>query len=61
MKTVFLIAVYCAIGIVIAKYMGGDRSQLSPDVTYLDWIAFPLIVLFWPIILVLSGFAWLQG
>jgi hypothetical protein len=55
-----LIVVYVGIGIIIARYMGGDRSKLSPDVTYLDWLGFIMIVLFWPFLPLLAFIAFLN-
>lgn len=60
MKVFLFAVVYIAVGVAIAKFMGGDRSQLSADVTFLDWIAFPFIVLFWPVVAVLSAITWLR-
>jgi hypothetical protein len=54
------IIAYLAIGYIIAKYMGGDRSGLSADVTYLDWLGFGLILLFWPLIPLLVLFSFLR-
>jgi hypothetical protein len=51
---------YVGIGITIARYMGGDRSHLSPDVMYLDWLGFIMIVLFWPFIPLLALYAFLR-
>lgn len=61
MKVFLAVVIYLAIGIAIAKFMGGDRSHLSSDVTYLDWIAAPLIVVLWPIVAILAAIAWLRG
>ena len=55
---------YLAIGYVIATYMGGDRSKLSPDVTYLDWLGFLLIVFLWPLLPVgffIAFLRWMAG
>jgi hypothetical protein len=58
---VAFIVVYAGIGILIARYMGGDRSHLSPDVTYLDWFGFLMIVLFWPFLPLLMLFSFLRN
>lgn len=60
-KIFISVAAYLAIGVCIARWMGGDRSHLSPDVTYLDWLGFLLITLFWPILPALSLLAFLRN
>lgn len=67
MKTILIFGgfiAYFAIGYFIATYMGGDRSKLSPDVTFLDWLGFLLIVVFWPLLpigYIIAFMRWVSG
>lgn len=55
---ILCVIAYLAVGYAVAIYMGGDRSKLSPDVTFLDWLGILVWMLFWPIFGTLTLIEW---